>query len=245
MPDGTSRKVDNPNVDRALLDAAAELETRDAELATLLNAVDDLARRAEHVQERALALEGFLAGVPLQLAALEREHAEAVDRRAEAASALAGAERNVEELARSRRVSEEKRAQAERELAHAREAAADAATRVERVAGQEQRLLDEERAARAEVALLAAEAGETAAAVRAVHRVSESGRSEPGDTLPELAAWADRVGAALLVVRGSLATDRERLLREAGELAASALGEPVYGASVSVLRRRLEDASDA
>jgi chromosome segregation ATPase len=232
-------------VDRALLDAAAELETLDAELAASLDEVDDLARRAAHVHERALALEGFLAGVPLQLAALEREHAEAVDRRAEAASALAEAQRNVDELERSRRVSEEKRAQAGRELVHAREAAADAATRVERVAGQEERLLDEERAARAEVGLLAAEAGETAAAVREVHRVSESGRTEPGDTLRELAAWADRVGAALLVVRGSLATDRERLLREAGELAASALGEPVYGSSVSVLRRRLEDASRA
>jgi chromosome segregation ATPase len=243
VPDGTTFKLDNWPVDPAVLDAAAELEARDAELAASLDAVDDLARRAAHVHERALALEGFLAGVPLQLAALEREHAQAVDRRSQAERALAEAERTADELGRARRVNEEKLAQAERELAHAREAAADAARRVERVAGQQQRLLEEERAARAEISLLAAEAGETAAAVREQQRVSESGRSEPGETLSELAAWADRVGAALLVVRGSLATERERLLREAGELAASALGEPVYGSNVSLLRRRLEDAS--
>jgi hypothetical protein len=72
-------------------------------------------------------------------------------------------------------------------------------------------------------------------------RVSDSGRTPPGETLPELVAWADRVGAALLVVRGVLVAERERLLREAGELGTAALGEPVYGASVSMVRRRIEE----
>jgi chromosome segregation ATPase len=232
-------------VDPSVLDAAVALEARDGELAAALDMVDQLARRAAHVHERAVALEGFLASVPPQLAALEREHAEAVDLHAEAERALAEAQRTADEVARSRRTSEERRAQAERALAHAGEAASDASRRVERVAARQQRLLDEERAARAEISLLAGEANETAAAVGEVQGVSDSGRTQPGGTLPELAEWADRVGAALLVVRGSLAAERERLLREAGELAASALGEPFYGASVSSLRRRLEEASTA
>lgn len=232
-------------MDASLLDAAAALEARDVELAAALESVDELARRASHVHERALALDSFLTGVPIELAGLEREEAEARDLRGEADRDLAAAERAAEEAARSRRASEEKRAQTERALAHAREAAADAEARVERIVGRQRQLLDEERAARAEISLLAAEASETAAAVRELPRVSESGRTEPGETLPELAAWADRVGAALLVVRGTLVAERERLLREAGELAASALGEPLYGTSVSMLRRRLEEASTA
>ena len=71
--------------------------------------------------------------------------------------------------------------------------------------------------------------------------MSESGRTEPGGTLADLAAWGDRVQAALLVVRGGLVAERERLLREAGELAAAALGEPLPGASVASVRRRLEE----
>jgi hypothetical protein len=58
--------------------------------------------------------------------------------------------------------------------------------------------------------------------------------------LADLAAWGDRVQTALLVVRGGLVAERERLLREAGELAA-ALGEPLPGASVASVRRRLEE----
>jgi chromosome segregation ATPase len=232
-------------VDPALLAAAAALEARDAELEAALEPVDELARRAAHVHERALALERLLASVPVELGGLEREEAEARERRIEADLALAAAERAAAEVSSSRRASDEKRAQAERALAHAREAAADAAARIERVADSQRRLLAEEQAARGEATLLARNAADTAAAVSELPRVSDSGRTPPGDTLPELSAWADRVGAALLVVRGGLVGEREHLLREAGELAATALGEPLYGASVSMVRRRLEERAPA
>jgi DNA repair protein SbcC/Rad50 len=245
VPDGTKCSGDNRSVDRTVLAAAAELEARDAELEAALGSVDELAARAAHVRERARALDSFLGAVPAQLAGLEREEAEARDLRAEADRALETAERAEEEVARSRRANEDKRAQAERTLAHAREVAADAATRVERLAGQQRRLLDEERAARGEISELVRGAGEAAAAVRALPSVSESGRTQPGEGLPELVAWADRVGAALLVVRSTIGAERERLQREAGELAAAALGEALYGTSISTLRRRLEDASRA
>ena len=228
-------------MDPALLEAAAALEARDTELEAAIEPVEELARRASHVNERARALERFLAGVPVELAGLEQEEVEARERRVEADLALAAAERAAEELSGSRRASDEKRAQAERVLAHAREAAADAAAHIERVVEAQRRLLGEEEAARGEATLLARDAADTAAAVSELPRVSDSGRTPPGETLPELVAWADRVGAALLVVRGVLVGERERLLREAGELGTAALGEPVYGASVSMVRRRIEE----
>jgi chromosome segregation protein len=228
-------------VDDSLVAAAADLEQRDNELAATLDGVDTLARRGARVHERAAALESFLADVPAELAELEREGAEAVERRADADRQLTEASREAEDVVRSRRASEEARARAERTLAHAREAAADAAGRIDRVAARRRRLLDEEAAARAEATALAEEAVDTAAAVRELPRVSDSGRIAPGGTLPDLVAWADRVGAALVVVRGGLVAERERLLREAGELAAAALGEPLYGVSVAAVRRRLEE----
>jgi chromosome segregation ATPase len=245
VPDGTRAGRDNHLVDSALLETAAALEARDAELEAALEPVEELSRRAAHVHERALALERFLAGAPVELAGLEREEVEARERRTEADRALAAAERTAEEVSSSRRASDEKRAQAERALVRAREAAADAAAHIERVLESQRRLLAEEQAARGEATLLAHEAADTTAAVRELPRVSDSGRTPPGDTLPDLAAWADRVEAALLVVRGGLIVERERLLREAGELAAAALGEPLYGASVSMVLRRLEERSRA
>jgi hypothetical protein len=50
------------------------------------------------------------------------------------------------------------------------------------------------------------------------------------------------VHAALFVVKGGLETERERVVREAGELGAAVLEEPPVGASVSLVRRRVEDA---
>jgi len=48
--------------------------------------------------------------------------------------------------------------------------------------------------------------------------------------------------AALFVVRGQREGERERLVREANELGGSVLGEQVAGASVALVRRRLEEA---
>jgi chromosome segregation ATPase len=226
---------------REFLDAAVALDERDSELADLLEAVDELATSARRIHERAVAVDAFLARVPGELAAVEREQAEAQELRSAAEGAVAEAEREVERFDGSHRRSDERRAHAERALEHAREAAADAAARIERVGSQSALLLDEERAARVEGVSLSDEAWATAAAVRATPRVSESGRTEPGGTLADLAAWGDRVQTALLVVRGGLVAERERLLREAGELAAATLGEPLPGASVASVRRRVEE----
>lgn len=225
---------------RQLLEAVIALEDLDGELAESLESVDALLREARRIHERALELDAFLAGVPAGLASLEHEEAEARERRRLADRAADDAEVETDRVARSRRASDEQRAQADRELARAREAVADAAARIERIEGQRARLADEEREGRAEAAALADDARAAAAAVAAMPRVSESGRAEPGTALTDLDAWSDRVYAALLVVRGGLVAERERVVREAGEIGAAALGEPLVGASVVAVRQRLE-----
>ena len=62
----------------------------------------------------------------------------------------------------------------------------------------------------------------------------------PGQTLEEIVEWAARAHAALFVVRGGLESERERVVLEANALAAAVLGEDVGGASVALVRQRLE-----
>ncbi|MBA3788673.1 MAG: hypothetical protein H0X21_08270, partial [Actinobacteria bacterium] len=52
--------------------------------------------------------------------------------------------------------------------------------------------------------------------------------------------WVSRAHAAVFVARSGLETERERVVREANELAASVLGEPFSATSVDVVRKRLE-----
>jgi hypothetical protein len=47
-------------------------------------------------------------------------------------------------------------------------------------------------------------------------------------------------GAALFVARGSVAAERDAVIRQANELASAMLGEPVAAGSVAVVRRQLE-----
>jgi hypothetical protein len=73
-----------------------------------------------------------------------------------------------------------------------------------------------------------------------VPRVSHGASQVPAPGLAGTIGWGDRAHAALFVVRGGLDTERERVVREANELAASALGEPVSATSVAGVRERLE-----
>jgi hypothetical protein len=74
-----------------------------------------------------------------------------------------------------------------------------------------------------------------------VPRVSDAGGADPGASLDDLVEWGARVHAALFVVRGGLELERERVVREANELGAAVLGEPV-AASVGRVRELIERA---
>ena len=101
-------------------------------------------------------------------------------------------------------------------------------------------LLSDQRALFVEAEVLAVEGQAVARDVALLPRLSESGRQAPGTSLEEIEEWAARAHSAIFVVRGGLETERERIVHEATALAESALGEQVAGASVALVRRRLE-----
>ena len=80
-----------------------------------------------------------------------------------------------------------------------------------------------------------------ASAVAELPRLSDSGRTAPGDALDTIEEWGARAHAALFVVRGGLENERERIVLEASTMAAAALGEQVAGSSVTLVRKRLEE----
>jgi hypothetical protein len=226
----------------SLLDLAAELEARDAELGARIAAARGLLEEVDAIRDRAGAVAALLEALPAERAALQRTACDAELRHAEAVAALGEAERMQSEAQGRRRGGAEARAQAEREVVRAREAVADAEAGRERVAAQRLALDEAERDRRAEAEALAAEARSLAARVRELPRLSEAGRAEPGSSLEDLADWGARVHAALFVVTGGLEAERDRVVREAAELGASVLDEPPLGASVAVVRRRLQNA---
>lgn len=223
--------------DRLLL-LARELEARDDRLAAAISEVDVLQRSAEDVRGRALAIEEFLERLPL-----ERERAEATLEDAQSGAhgrglALAGAE---DELARAEQSRDRERvAAAQRALVRERDAAASAERKLTRAREALEELAREAESLRTESPLLAERARSLAGELARLPRISRHAGAEPAPGLEGTIEWGSRARAALLVVRSGLDTERERVVREANELAASVLGEPVAATSASLVRERIE-----
>jgi len=224
-----------------VLALAADIERRDGEVATSLELVGELSRRAGEVRARASELDALLAATPGELAALDRGEAEDRDARASATDELAAAERAAAEPT-GRRVSDEQRREAVRRVEHAQERLDEVTARVERHEAERVALIAIESDARREAVELAGEAADLAARLHGVPRISQSGREEPGAGLAGIVSWGGRVHAALFVVRGQLEAERDRIVREANELGGAVLGEHLAGSSVALVRRRLEEA---
>jgi chromosome segregation ATPase len=62
----------------------------------------------------------------------------------------------------------------------------------------------------------------------------------PGEGLRALVDWASRAHAELFVAAGHLDTQRERMIREANELASMLTGEPTYGSTAAQALARAE-----
>ena len=221
------------SVDDRSLALATEIERRDGDVEAALEVVAELAGRAEEIRGRSEALTILLESVPGELARLDRSGAEARDASTATATALADAERRLAAAPTD---------DCARELDTAREAATVAAAWYGHVVEERAALLETERRSRNEIVELGEQAREVATRLDDVPRVSQSGRERPGESLTELAEWGRRVQAALFIVRGQLEAERDRLIREANELAGAVLGEQLAGSSVALVRKRLEEA---
>jgi hypothetical protein len=207
------------------LELARELEAEDARLAREIEAAAELQRRAAVVAERAAGLRDFAETLP---AARERLAAEL--RAADEELAARQAELDRAEAALEKLPDEP---EARRAAVRARDLLSVARLRLDRVWREGEAL--EERAA--------ALPRETEELAREATGVTEALDHPPVTAPPPdpaaLVEWGSRARAALLVARSGLDVRRERVVREANELAASVLGEPV-AASVTGVRERLE-----
>jgi chromosome segregation ATPase len=225
----------------SLLADAAELERRDEAVARELETIRSLAERAGTVRLRAEEVRAALDRLPAERDDLARLSGAAHEEAARAGEEFGRAESRVAALESSRRRRGDELDRARKELETARQAQSDAEARIERLAERTADLDAHEQALDRERALLVRTATELASELRANGRVTDAAGREPGATLTELDDWGGHVRSALFVARGTLETERERIVVEANALGSAVLGEPLGATSVAVVRRRLEE----
>lgn len=213
---------------------ALELEQRDETAAALLATLGALDRRVSEARARAEQVAAFRARLPADRTHLETALSEA-GRELEAAREAFARAREAVERARN----EDARATARRHEAHAASDLHTTEGRRDRLAARQQALAREAEQAEEEAAALDAVARELSSELESAPRVARPEPPAPG--IEGVLEWAARVHAAVFVARSGLETERERVVREANELAASVLGEPLYATSVALVRQRLEE----
>jgi hypothetical protein len=216
-----------------------ELERRDGDAAAALNEIETLQQHVDETRARARDIAAFLDGFPDALAAREAEGLAAEQSRTAASDALTEAE---DTLAQAReRGREDARLAAERALQHAQDALREADLRVERAHAQREQLVREEREQRDAAGRLVVDVQPLAQALAANPRI---GTGPPVAGLDGVLDWAARARGDLLVAHAGLETERDKVVREATELIASALGEPLPGKGVAGVRERLSRSAE-
>ena len=217
-----------------LLRIVDELERRDEQAAAALREIEELQREVEETRARGGAIAGFLASFPGALAARESEERSADESRAAAATALAEAEAALAEA--EKRGREDAQLAAERAAQHARDALRDAEHRVDRAHAERERLVLEEQEQRGDGERLVLRVQPLAETLAANPRIATD---PPGPGLDGVLEWASRARGDLLLAHAGLDTERDKVVREATELVASALGEPLPANGVAGVREQL------
>lgn len=227
--------------DAQLLALVGALERQDLDVAGRIETVTTLLGRVDAVRTSSRRVLASLEALPEAAAVAEQGARDALARESEARSELHAAERRLDEVSRARRASDEARSEAARAVKRATVAAGDAADTVARMRKCVEEVAADEVVLTAEADGLAVEAQRLARELLEVPRLSGSGRTAPGSSLADIDQWGARAHAALFVVRGGLENEREKVVLEAHALAASVLGEQTGGASVALVRRRIEE----
>jgi chromosome segregation ATPase len=224
-----------------ILEHVGTLEQRDRELAAALRLLDDAGEEAAAIRSRAEEIRALLARAPHERARLSAALASASSRLAaeqtrlrEAQAALERAEeRGGDGETESRRIA----------LLEAKAAVRTAEDHVRRLQRESEQLEEEVETARREVPTLDARARATASQLASVPSLAPRETAHPKAGLDGALDWAARARPAVFVARGSLARERDSLIREANELAASVLGDAASASSVTLVRARIERAA--
>ena len=220
------------------LELLRELEQADEAVAAELTELDELYSQVEVLHAGALELEAFFVDLP--------------DARADAADAVATAERRLSETraAAQEAVRQVTRAEADGDpdrLAEARRfelRARDALLMAERRAAavRDDRVELERRAEEAvrKTAALQAQARELSSVLEARPRFTDEAVAVPERGAAGVAEWGTRARAALLVARSQLGDERDAVVRQANELGAVVLGESLSPQGAAAVTRRVE-----
>jgi chromosome segregation ATPase len=215
-------------MDERALNDLRDLATRDAELERGARRLRELDHAAAEIRHAAEAIDAFFSRYP----------AEETARREEVASAEAELEQRHTELAEAQAGLAEARDDVTRELVQRALARADdhvgvASARLERARRARDELEHEAHTMPRAVPDLEARA--TAIADEAADI------PEPGEGPRALVDWASHAHAELFVAAGYIDTQRDRLIREANELASALTGEATYGSTAAQALRRAEE----
>jgi chromosome segregation ATPase len=230
--------MDEPPAD-PLLAYARELEEADGTLARTWSRVEELRREVAGLRDHSVEIQLLLERLPDERRAREeavRSAEEELGRRVAESEAAAAV---LLEAERSR-AGEEEVAAARRGVVRTRDAAASAERRLDRARNAREQLERDADRAEEETPQIERRAVELAASVGEIPRVSAHASEVPAPGLAATLAWASRAEAALFVARSGLESERERIVRQANELGASALGESLGATSVALVRERLE-----
>jgi hypothetical protein len=210
----------------SLLSFAEELERRDADVAQALTDVELLHVEVEELRAHASAVAAFLDTLPAALAERAADERDAIDARGRAEGTVNEAEQVVE-----RAQKEDQRLEAERALQRARDDLHAAAFWLAQAQEARAEIERDAAARRVEAEHLARRAVDLAPRVRDVPTASAD--------LDGALEWASRARGALLLQRSALARERDEVVREATELLASVLGDPLTSTAVAGVRERL------
>ena len=211
---------------------ARELEQRDAEVASRIESVQRIGRAADELRARAEALAREAARLPE-----DRERVAAAAAEAERALASARAR-----LVEAQNVTDEVDEAGRLRLAHATSELRAAEGRHGRLVARAVALASDEDRLRREADELRGAAGRLAGELGSEPRIAAA--ASPPAELEAMAEWATRAHAAVLVARSGLESERDRIVREANELASSVLGQALQATSAASARGQLERALD-
>lgn len=212
-------------VDDPALAELRALAARDAELAGRRAEIARRDAEAAAIRARAEEIDAALATHP----------AERRSREAELDEARGELERRRGELAHAQRVLEEAQSGEGRE--HARHAVNRARDHI----AVAQARLDRAGAA---LAALEAEAHELPGELEGLDARARALFGAPA-VAGSLVDWASRTRAEAFVAGGQIDAERERIIREANELASMLLGEPTYGSTAGQALARVEGSTSA